>query len=589
MSRGSGGDLPATISELRVAYQRGELDPADAFGSLQERTAAHDDAAIWLHGPEFEPAGTAGPLGGVPFGVKDNIDVAGMPTTAGCPAYEYAPAGHSTAVARLVAAGAVPVGKTNLDQFATGLVGVRSPSGTPRNPFDPAVVPGGSSSGSAVAVAAGLVPFALGTDTAGSGRVPAALNNVVGFKPTRGLVSNVGVVPACRSLDCVSVFALTAEDAELVMDVLDAFDPGDIFARPLAERVRLAPLDPSSAVIGVPADSVLADCDDWIADAFARQVAELQALGATVREIDFMPFLAAGALLYAGPWIAERFAAVGGFIEAHPDEVLEVTRKIILEASAYSATDAFANEYRRRELLAEAAAATADVDLIVVPSIPTVPSVEQVRVEPVSVNTRMGRFSTFVNLLDLCAVAVPGGFGPTGIPVGFTLIGPPCADRRLLDLARQYQRVFDRPLGALGLEGGSRVAGGEVVQLAVVGAHLSDQPLNHQLTSRGATLVERTTTSEHYRLVALADADPPRPGLVRSDRGAAIELEVWAVPEDQLGGFVAQVPAPLAIGKVELADGRWVTGFVCEAIAQTGATDITHLGGWRRYVDALDA
>ncbi len=592
-----GQDLPSTTIGLRVAYQRGELTAPEYFEGLAARVAAHDDPSVWIEGPSSALAESAhdgshselnGPLAGVPFAVKDNIDVAGMATTAGCPAYARTPGAHAAAVERLVAAGATPIGKANLDQFATGLVGTRSPYGTPRNPFDPRVIPGGSSSGSAVAVAAGLVPFALGTDTAGSGRVPAALNNVVGLKPTRGLVSNVGVVPACRSLDCVSVFALTARDAAMVLDVVEHHDPRDIYARPSGRREPVCSRDPSVLVVGVPTDEVVAECDPWIAQAFDRHVGELETLGVRIRRVDLTPFLAVGELLYEGPWLAERYAAVGGFIERHPEEVLEVTRRIITAAAQFSGSDVYTYEYRRRELAIAAAAATSDVDLFVVPSVPTVPTVEAVRRDPIGVNVRMGRFTTFVNLLDLSAVAVPGGFGPTGLPVGFTLIGPALADRQLLGLADTYLGVADRPLGATGRGDGSAPGGGVEVLLAVVGAHLSGQPLNHELTSRGARLVRRTTTAPHYRLVALADTDPPRPGLVRSPDGHPIEVEVWSVPEYLLGGFVAGVPAPLAIGQVELADRRWVSGFVCEAVALDGATDITHHRGWRSYLETLE-
>jgi len=590
-----GQDLPSTIVGLRIAYQRAELTAPEYFERLEARAAAHDDPAVWIEGPSYAPAEgaadappTAGnePLAGVPFAVKDNIDVAGMATTAACPAYSFAPDAHASAVERLVLAGAVPVGKSNLDQFATGLVGTRSPHGAPRNLFDPAVIPGGSSSGSAVAVAAGLVPFALGTDTAGSGRIPAALNNVVGLKPSRGLVSNRGVVPACRSLDCVSVFALTAWDAAVVLDVLDHHDPADIYARPLGQRMPGPFGDASTTVVGVPNDDVLAVCDPWIVEAFHGHVLELEALGVEVRAVDLTPFLEVGELLYQGPWLAERYAAVGAFIDAHPDEVIEVTRTIISAAARFTAGDAYVSEYRRRELAIAAAAATEGIDLMAVPSVPGVPTVEEVTRDPIATNIRMGRFSTFVNLLDMCAVAVPGGFGPTGLPVGFTLIGPPLADRRLLALAGSYQRLFDRPLGATGRPDRGLSHRGTEVHLAVVGAHLSGQPLNHQLTSRAARLVQHTTTAPCYRLVALADGDPPRPGLVRREGGGPIELEVWAMPEEQLGGFVAQVSAPLAIGQVQLADGTWVSGFVCEPVALEGATDITHHGGWRTYLNS---
>jgi allophanate hydrolase len=566
------------------------------------RIAAHHDPAVWISVAAPEAIGVAaasgeGPLAGVPFGVKDNIDVAGLPTTAGCPAYARTPDAHAVAVDLLVRAGAVPVGKTNLDQFATGLVGTRSPYGTPVNPFDPTLVPGGSSSGSGVAVATGLVPFALGTDTAGSGRVPAAVNNVVGLKPTRGLVSGRGVVPACWSLDCVSVFALTVADAAGVLAVIDRHDPLDIYARPLGERTQ-RPAQPASAVVvGVPDDASLGACDASVADAFARQLEELRALGVRLRPVDLQPFLAVGDLLYDGPWVAERLAAVGSFIEAHPDDVLPVTRSIITGAARFGAVDAFAAEYRRRTLALEAAAAWATVDAIVVPTVPRIPTVAEVAADPVGVNMALGRYTTFANLLDLCAVATPGGFTAAGRPAGFTLLAPACHDRFLLGLADAYERLVDRPAGALGVRPERRAVQplGEAdertgtIPVAVVGAHLTGQPLNGELTGRGAHLSARTTTAPCYRLFALAGTVPPKPGLLRAEGdpgAAAIEVEVWDVPGEAFGSFVAGVPAPLAIGKLELADGRWVSGFVCEPAALADAVDITAHGGWRAYLSA---
>jgi allophanate hydrolase len=588
-------DLPVTVAGLIDAYRSGELSPSDVISATLARIAAYDDPAVWIGDIDADAVNrramdtSVGPLGGVPFAVKDNIDVAGSATTAGCPAYGYRAETSSPAVDDLAAAGALVIGKTNLDQFATGLVGTRSPYGTPINPFDPAIVPGGSSSGSAVAVAAGLVPFALGTDTAGSGRIPAALGNIIGFKPTLGLVSTLGVIPACRSLDCVSVFALTARDAALVFDVLDHHDPGDIYARSLGARRQRRAAAPTEVTIGVPDASVIASCDPQLAEAYWRHIEELASLGVDVRRIDLRPFLEAGALLYDGPWLAERHAAVGQFIDEHPDDVHPITRSIIMGAGRFTAADAFAAEYRRRELVIETASTWRDVDVVVVPSVPTIPTIDEVAADPIGLNARLGRFSTFVNLLDLCAVAVPGGKLPTGIPVGFTLVAPACSDLFVLALADDYQRFFDRPLGALGAtmdDAGHRP--GDLptsIPLAVVGAHLSGQPLNDQLVSRGARLAARTTTSAAYRLVALAETTPPKPGLARvAEGGAAIEVEVWDVPIETFGSFVGAVPAPLAIGKVELADGSWVSGFVCEPLGLEGAEDITDFGGWRAFL-----
>jgi len=596
-------DIPYTITGLLDGYRSRRFSPREVIDSTLARLVASGDRAVWIGDPDPEriradadrvaAVSPSGPLGGVPFAVKDNIDVAGIETTAGCPAFGSVPAVSAAAVDHLTAAGAIVIGKTNLDQFATGLVGTRSPYGTPRNPFDSAVVPGGSSSGSGVAVATGIVPFALGTDTAGSGRVPAAFGNIIGCKPTHGLVSTKGVVPACRSLDCVSVFALTARDAALVLASMAHPDEADVYSRPIGARRQRAVAAPDDIVLGIPDDSILERCDPEIAEMFEVQLKELAHLGVRLRQVDVGPFLDVGDLLYDGPWLAERDATVGEFIDAHAADVHPITRDIISGARRFSATDMFRAEYRRRELARQAATVWVDVDAIVVPSVPTVPTLVDVEADPIGINARLGMFSTFVNLLDLCAVAVPGGLLASGLPVGFTLVAPACSDWFLLDLADRYQRMVDRTLGATGSRIGSSdaplvVEPAASVPLAVVGAHLAGQPLNHQLVERGARLAARTTTAPRYRLVALADTTPAKPGLVRvDDDGAAIEVEVWDMPIDQFGSFVDGVPAPLAIGKLELADGSWVNGFVCEPVGIERATDITRFRGWRSYLQSL--
>lgn len=555
----------ATATELvsgAFAAIRAYADPALLIGDLEDR--ARSRARLLDRG-----AASNLPLFGVPIVVKDNIDVAGAATSAACPGFAFDATRSAPAVARLEAAGAVVVGKSNMDQFATGLVGVRSPHGTPRNPIAPNRVPGGSSSGSGAAVGAGLVPLALGTDTAGSGRVPAALCGTVGLKPTRGLVSTAGVVPACRSLDCVSVFSMTVADAWAAFELLHGLDPADVWAR--VDRHQRPLIRPDRLRVGVPSDRVLADVDDALATAFRADVATLVAAGGTPIEIDLAPFFATGDLLYGGPWVAERYAAVGAFLDAHPEAVLDVTRGIIGAGRDWTAAEAASAEVERRTLAQRASAAWQDIDVLAVPTIPFAPSPDEVAADPVGVNLRLGRFTMFANLLDLAAIAVPRPAGPPGPPASTTLYGPACSDARLVTLAALL--VHEQPVADAGVG---------VVDLAVVGAHLEGEALHRELLDTGAAFGMRTTTAPTYRLWHLAGV-PERPGLEHVGAGgASIEVEVWQVPAAALGRFVAAVKAPLAIGTIELVDGRAVSGFVCEPRGFVGAVDITVSGGWRR-------
>jgi allophanate hydrolase len=521
-------------------------------------------------------AGEGKPLAGSTFAVKDNIDVAGLPTTAGCPAYAYQPERSATVVERLMNAGAIPIGKTNLDQFATGLVGTRSPSGACSSVFDERYISGGSSAGSAVAVARGLVDFSLGTDTAGSGRVPAAFNNLVGLKPTRGLLSTTGVVPACRSLDCVSIFARDCETARSVWKIARGFDTGDPFSRVIAVGQDAAPWLGGAFRFGVPAKEHLEFFGDDEAEGLYQQaLADLKKLGGSQVEIDYSIFRAAASLLYAGPWVAERLAAIHEFIDAHAGEMNPVVREIILGARRYSAVDAFDADYKLRELRRASEAEWRKIDVMVLPTTGTIYTHEAVAAEPVKLNTNLGYYTNFVNLLDLAAVAVPAGFRSNGLPFGISLIGPAFSDEALLSLADFYDRgrVVD-------------VAPPGCVAVAVVGAHLSGQPLNWQLTERGARLIKTCKTAPGYRLYALDGTVPAKPGLVRDSgfAGAGIEVEVWAVPENLFGGFVSAVPAPLGVGSATLENGDVVKCFICEGYAIEGATEITRFGGWRAYL-----
>ncbi|MBK6470715.1 MAG: allophanate hydrolase [Betaproteobacteria bacterium] len=516
------------------------------------------------------------PLLGVPFAVKDNIDIAGAPTTAACPAFEHTATQHATAVRRLIDAGAMWLGKTNLDQFATGLVGTRSPYGRPSCVADATRISGGSSSGSAVAVARGFVAFALGTDTAGSGRVPAGFNGLVGLKPTPGRVSTGGVLPACRTLDCVSVLAHTVDDAALVLAVIEGDDPADDYSAFAPGPARL----PERLRLGVPRQALL-DAAIGYDSAWRQALAHARSLGHEPVEIDFTPLHAVAALLYEGPWVAERHAACRAIFDHQPEALDPTVRSVIGRALAFGATDAFDGAYRLQALRRALAPLWDSVDALLVPTAPTHPTFDDVDADPVGVNSRLGTYTNFVNLLGWCALAAPAGRTPAGLPFGVTFIGRGGHDVALLHAARAWLGETARPTGRT-------PAVQATLPLAVVGAHLSGLPLNGQLTERGATLREATTTAPHYRLYALPGTTPPKPGLQRvADGGAAITVEVWDLPLTAVGGFLALIPPPLGLGSLQLADGRHVHGFLCEAHALAGATDITAFGGWRAYLASL--
>jgi allophanate hydrolase len=562
------------------------LAPTEAVEQAHATVDAHDDPAMFItlrdradalaSARRLAAEGPAGkPLYGLPFAVKDNIDVAGMPTTAACPAFAYMPEASAFAVARLEAAGAICIGKTNLDQFATGLVGVRSPYGVPRNTLRADLVPGGSSSGSATAVGAGIVAFSLGTDTAGSGRVPAALNGIAGLKPSLGMLSATGVVPACRTLDTISIFAANAADAAAAAAVAQGFDPADFLSRELP-AAGIAPLPPKFRV-GVPKKADRLFFGDSLAEkAYEADLGKLAGLGAEIIEIDFQPFFAVAKLLYEGPWVAERYHAVRSIIEANPDALYPVTRAIISGASRFNAVDTFDALYKLASLRRSVAPVLKSLDLLAVPSIPTAYTVEEVLADPVRLNSNLGTYTNFVNLLDLAAISVPVGMRGDGLPSSLTLIGKAGSDASLAGIASV-------------LEGGARPAPsprpGEIA-LAVVGAHLTGMPLNHELTSRNATFLEATQTSPDYRLYALSGTKPPKPGLLRVAEGAGepIAIEIWSMPVDAYGSFVAGIPAPLGIGTLRVKDGRQVQGFVVEAEAVKDATDITAYRSWRAFM-----
>ena len=583
---------------LHRLYRDG-LDPAAVVAECLAAAEHHPGVFIALTpGPArqaldalglFDPA--AKPLWGLPFAIKDNIDLAGAPTTAGCPAFAYTPQRSATAVERLIAAGAIPIGKTNLDQFATGLVGVRTPYPVPLNSFDPAIVPGGSSSGSAVAVARGLASFALGTDTAGSGRVPAGLNNLVGLKPTLGAVPTAGVVPACRTLDCVSVFGLTVDDAWAAYAAMAGYDADDPWSKavPLGTPGEM----PQRLRAGVPDRASRRFFGDAAAErAFDQALETYAALGITLVETDFSPLFAVADLLYEGAWVAERYAAIRPFLATHRDELHPTTARIVLAAERLSAADAFAGIYRLAELRRAASPLWTGVDLLAVPTVPRAYHTAELDADPIGPNSALGTYTNFVNLLDLCALAVPGRFRDDGFPAGTTMIAPAGQDAVLATIGAALQREAAVPLGATGHPQPAPAewktaafARPEAIEIVVIGAHLSGMALNRDLVALGGTFSRAAKTAPDYRLYALPGGPPERPGLVRvgDGDGAAIAAEVWALPPAGFGRFVALIPAPLAIGTLRLADGTTPKGFLCETAGLNGAEDITDHGGWRAY------
>jgi allophanate hydrolase len=572
---------PLTLASIRAALAGGA--PLEMLvREWWQRIESRGDDAVWIWRPSLDevlatlPRDTSLPLYGIPFAVKDNIDVAGWPTTAACPEFRYIAETDAPVIAKLRAAGAIPLGKTNMDQFATGLVGTRSPYGIPRCIYDHAYISGGSSSGSAVAVAAGLCAFALGTDTAGSGRVPAAFNGITGLKPTRGRLSTTGVVPACRSLDCVSIFATDAADAAAILDHAEGYDPADPFSR----TSRPAVMWPEKLRVGVPRRHQREFHDDnTYARLYEDAILRAGTLGAVIVEIDFAPFARTAELLYAGPWVAERAVAVGDFIGGDPPGLNPTVAAIIRGAAKWQARDAFSSSYQLESLRRETASTWDEMDVLLLPTAPSHYRVDEVLADPVTLNTRLGTYTNFVNLLDLCAIAIPCGTVPEAArPYGVTLIAPAWEDRTLTTLAQQF--MDNRPLLA--------PVAPDSIALAVAGAHLSGQPLHHQLVSRCARLLQSTRTAPGYQLYTLPDTTPPKPGLVRAPgfAGPGIAVEVYALTPADFGTFTAEIPAPMVIGTVELADGTKVKGFLCEPYALTGASEITEFGGWVAWLDS---
>lgn len=592
-------NLPFTIASLHQAYAGG-LTVEDVIAESFRRIAAIDDPGIFLHLPEpaavaagagalgaFDPV--AKPLWGVPFAIKDNINAAGWPTTAACPDFTYMAEADAFAVQALRDAGAVLIGKTNLDQFATGLVGVRTPYPVPKNAVDPAIVPGGSSSGSAVAVAHGIVSFALGTDTAGSGRVPAALNNIVGIKPSLGAISNTGVVPACLSLDTISIFALSVEDAYRAYRCTAKFNPADSYARrfSLPEPGQVPP----KCRVGVPDMATRAFFGDKLQEAsYEGALAELADMGAEIVEIDFTPLYDVARMLYGGVWVAERYSVIEDLLKENPDAVYPVTRRVIEVAEQFSAADTFRSFYKLQDLKRELEPVLGGLDLLCVPTIPTFYSVDDLAADPIGPNSNLGTYTNFVNLMDMCGVVVPLAPRDDGRPGSITLLAAAGRDPMICALASELHQRSGVSLGATGwaLEKAAPTTAApasDEIALAVVGAHMSGLALNHELTRLGAHFLKSAKTTQDYRLFSLPGGPPVRPGLVNTGNGAAIDLEVWAIPTARFGEFIQGVPRPLGIGTLRLDDGTEVKGFLCEQLATDGAEDVTPFGGWRSYLD----
>ena len=593
-----------TLKSLRDAYLNEMLTPYELMNEIRQQCTSFYHHNIWIHLLTEEEQSewlealsekpiAEYPLWGIPFAIKDNIDLAGIPTTAACPESAYVAKRSASVVQRLIDAGAIPIGKTNLDQFATGLNGTRSPHGPCRNAFDPEYISGGSSAGSAVAVALGLSTFSLGTDTAGSGRVPAGFNNLIGVKPTIGLLSSTGMLPACRSLDCMSIFTLTCDDAAAVLTIAEGVDESDAYSRknPFNNSQPFYGKRTGKLNIAIMRDDQLQFFDSSeYEDAYQKVINNLQSdANIELFEIDYLPFDEAAQLLYSGPWVAERYLACKDIIDTRPDIIHPVVRGIIEKGKDLKASGLFEAQYQLRALEKTALNSLAGADCLLTPTAGRHYSIGEMLKDPILLNTQLGYYTNFMNLFDMSAVSVPVGVTKSKKPFGVTLSNKKFSDRSLLSIANLFEEIFTTPLGASSLTKPKSMATKKknhaTIELVVCGTHLEGLSLNWQLKKRGATLVKRAQTAPKYQLFALVGGPPLRPGMVRNDEiGAPIAVEVWQIPTDELGSFLIEIPAPLGLGKVELDDGGWYTGFICEASGLTGAEDITRFGGWKNWL-----
>lgn len=594
--------LDLTLEGVKNHYASG-LSPQQLLHEIRLRASEVEDHNIFIHllsEQEIQPhiervmslPRESSALWGVPFVLKDNIDLDGIPTTAACKEFAYVPSTSATVAQNLMSMGAIPIGKANLDQFATGLNGTRSPWGPCKNSFDKRYLSGGSSAGSAVAVALGLASFSLGTDTAGSGRVPACFNNLVGVKPTRGLLSTTGVVPACKSLDCVSIFALHSDDANQILAVAEGYDSSDAYSRKNSTSNSSGHYGSFSGelTLGVVSQAQLRffNNEDY-ATAYQATLDALADSGVNLVEIDYSPFDEVARLLYEGPWVAERYIATLPLIEEQPEAVFPVVRDIIAPGGQPSAAELFKAQYRLSELQKPCNEQLAKVDALLTPTAGSLFTIDEMLEEPIKRNSELGYYMNFVNLLDLAAVAVPTAITKNGLPFGITLSASAFSDRRLLSIANRLQNQFGLSLGATATElptlSTTQVARTDWMDLAVCGAHLEGMPLNFQLLDRGAYLVQKTKTADEYKLYAMNEEPVQRPALIKSsEAGTAIDVEVWRMPSAEFGSFLSGIGSPLGLGKVKLADGNMVCGFIAEANAANDAVDISELGGWRAYV-----